>query len=328
MIDHLCMSGRPGEAEVLQRLSAFRQRLGIELGTAFDALATRLGLFWGERGQGYFSHPMALPVLEFPRWAAAHVARQGTVIAPTVLANLVEAAAIGYLHIRVQDDWFDEAVGESGVVMMLSDALFTRAQALLAREVSRQSTFWELFEDVQLGYAEAMLLERRLQNTEEPYDAAALQKVLARSRPLMLPPAATLFAANRATDVEALDQFSAALVTAHQLFADLLDAEKDRANGNMTYVLWRLGAKPGGDCEAHALRVTLFSQGGFDAVMNDALEELAGARQMADALAMPEAARFLEERARFMVEVQAHIFKAFFSGLAGVGTGTLDEHAS
>lgn len=322
------MLGALGEAEVLRRLAAFRQRLGLELGAAFDALAARLGLFRTEQGQGYFSDPMALPVLELPKWAAAHVLRQGLALAPTMVTNLVEAAAVGYLHIRVQDDWFDEAVGKPDVVMMLSDALFTRAQVLLAREISRQSAFWDLYEEVQLGYAEAMLLERRLQNSEEPYDAAALQKVLARSRPLMLPPAATLFAADRAADVEALDQFSAALVTAHQLFADLLDAEKDRANGNMTYVLWRLGAKPGDDCEAHALRVTLFSQGGFDAVVSDALEELVRAREAAVALGMPEAARFCEERIRFMAELQARIFQVFFSGLAGVATGGLEEHAS
>ncbi|MGH8901010.1 MAG: geranylgeranyl pyrophosphate synthase [Egibacteraceae bacterium] len=276
-------------------------------------LAARLGLFRGGDGEGYYSDLMALPVLEFPQWAAAHAARQGTAIAPPVLANLVEAAAVGYLHIRVQDDWFDEAIGAPGTVMMLSDMLFTRAQALLAREVS-QSAFWELFEEVQLGYAEAMLFERRMQRGEEPYEAVAFQKVLARSRPLVLPPAAVFFLADLAESVETLERFSAALVTGHQLLADLLDAEKDWGNENMTHVLWRLGGRPGGKREADALRVALFSWGGFDAVISDALEEVARARQVADVLAMPEAARFCEERMRFTTELHARVLRAFFAG--------------
>jgi hypothetical protein len=299
----------------LERLADFPRRLGPELTAAFDALAARLGLFRGS-DRGYFSHPMALPVLELPQWAAAHAARHGSVIAPTVVERLMEAAATGYLHVRVQDDWFDEGVGEPGTTMMLSDVLFARHQALLAREVPCGSAFWELFEEVWLGYGEAMLLERRLHKGEEPYDDAAFRGVLARSRPLVLPPAAVLFAAGRAEDVESLEQFSAALVAAHQLFADLLDAEKDRANTNRTHVLFRLGNRAGGGQGAEALRVALYSKGGFDAVVHDALEELARARQAADALAMPEAARFCEERARLMTDLQAKIFTAFFSQLS------------
>ncbi|MGH8885985.1 MAG: geranylgeranyl pyrophosphate synthase [Egibacteraceae bacterium] len=312
MVDHLGTPAELGEAEVLRRLAVFRGRLGPELGAAFDALEERLELFRGGHGQGYFSHPMALPVLELPQWAAAHTARQGTAVGPAVAADLVEAAAVGYLHVRVQDDWFDEAVGEPGAAMMLSDALCARHQALLARAVPVGSAFWELFEEAWLGYGEAMLLERRLHRGEAAYDAAAFRSVLARSRPLVLSPAAALFAAGRAEDVETLEQFSAALVTAHQLFADLLDAEKDRANGNRTHVLFRLDGRAGGDREAEALRVALFSRGGFDAVVSDALDELARARRAADALAMPEAVRFCEERARLMTELQVKLFEAFF----------------
>jgi signal transduction histidine kinase len=245
-------------------------------------------------------------------------------IAPPVLANLVEAAAVGYLHIRVEDDWFDEAISEPSTVMMLAEALFTRAQTLLAREVP-QSAFWELFEEVQLGYTEAMLFEHRLQRSEETYDAVAFQKVLARSRPLVLPPAAVLFLAGLAEDVEALERFSAALVAGHQLLADLLDAKKDRGNGLMTHVLWRLDGGPRDDREANELRTALFSWDVFDAVISDALAEVARARQVADALAMPEAARFCEERMRFTTELHARVLQAFFSDVSGVGTGELEH---
>lgn len=315
MLDHLGRPGEPGEAEVRRRLSAFRQRLGPELSAVFDALAARLGLFRSSEREGYFSHPMALPVLELPQWVAARTSRQGAAIAPMAVANLVEAAAVGYLHVRVQDDWFDEAVGEPGAVMMLSDALFARHQALLAREIPFGSAFWERFEEIWLGYGEAMLLERRLHKGTEPYDARAFRRVLARSRPLVLPPAAALFVASHPEDVEALERFSAALVAAHQLFADLLDAEKDQEHGNRTHVLFRLGGEADGDREAGALRIALYSQGGFDAIVSDALEELEQARRAADALGIPEAARFCEERAQHMIEFQVRVFEGFFSGL-------------
>jgi hypothetical protein len=311
--------------EVLRRLSVFRERLGPEVGTAFDALAERLRLFFGHSGEGYFSHPLALPVLELPRWAAAG---HGTMVAPSTLTNLAEAAMAGYLHVRVQDDWFDEQVGEPGAVMMLADALFARHQILLAREVDAGSAFWELFEEVWLGYREAMLFERGLHTSGEPYDAVAFGKVLARSRPLMLPPAAALFVADRPEDVRLLERFASALNAGHQLFADLLDVEKDRANGHMTYVLFRLGARMGDACGADALRVALFSRGGFDAVVSDALDELARAQQAAEALAMPEAVHFLEERAQIMAGIQRKVFEALFSRLQGRGADRPEEHPS
>ena len=299
---------------MLRRLAMFRAQLGSELGAAFDALAARLGLFRSD-GEGYFSHPMALPVLKLPQWVAARAARQGVTLAPTTIVNLIEVAAVGYLHIRVQDDWFDEAVGEPGAVMMLSDALFARGQALLARETPYKSQFWELFEDVCFGYGEAMLLERSLQNNKEPYDAATFRQVLARSRPLVLPPAAALFAAGRAGDIETLEQFTASLVAAHQLFADLLDAEKDRVNKHRTYVLFRLSGRVDSSHGTPSLRAALFSRGGFDAIVSEALGELKQARRAASALAMPEATRFCEGRAQYMAGLQTKIFEKFFSGL-------------
>jgi hypothetical protein len=305
------------EAEVLRRLMAFRERLGPELGVAFDTLAGRLGLFGRAVGRGYFSHPMALPVLEFPQWAAAHVARRGAAIAPAVVTALTEAAAMGYLHVRVQDDWFDEGAGEPHMAMMLSEALFARGLALLAPVVPEQSPFWDLFEEVWVGYGEAMVLERRLHKGEEPYDVEAFRKVLARSRPLVLLPAAVLFAAGRGEDVAAFEHFSMALVAAHQLFADLLDAEKDLAHANRTHILFRFAVKRSGDCEIAALRVALFGQGGFDAVVRDAVKELARARRAAESLAMPEAVHFLDKREQFMAEVQIKVFEAVFSGVRG-----------
>ena len=298
------------EVEALGRLASLRARLGPELGAAFEALSTRLRLFDG----GYFSHPLGLPVLELPGWAAEHAGRCGAAIDPATTMNLVEAAAVGYLHVRIEDDWFDEGIGEPGAAMMLSDALFVRHQGLLAREIPRGDGFWDLFEEVWRGYGEAMLLERRLHKGEGVRDVGAFHEVLARSRPLILPAAAILFAAGRAHDLAALERLCAALIAGHQLFVDLLHAEKDRALGNITHVLGRLGGGPG--LEAAALRTELFVRGGFDAVVSDARQEIARARGAAVELAMPEAVRFLDGREQYMTQVQRRVFEVFFSGRA------------
>ncbi|WP_438028048.1 geranylgeranyl pyrophosphate synthase [Sorangium sp. So ce233] len=332
------------EAEVLRRLVALRGRLGGELGALFDELATRLRLFEGEPGEGYFSHPMALPVLELPLWVAtrfgAPAPGAGSQGLPTLAVDLAEAAAVGYLHVRIEDDLLDEGLGEPGAAVLLSGALFARHQALLARSLPGGSAFWDLFEEVWFGYGEAMLLERRLHRGGGPRDAEAFRRVLARSRPLVLPAAAALFALSRPERLAALEAFVSALAAAHQLFADLLHAEKDRAIGNATYVLARLGAQvePGGDGPprpggaaraddeprrdpdgrgATALRAALFARGGFDAILEEARCELARAEDAAGGLELPEAVRFCKERAQYMTEIQRRVFLAFFSALAG-----------
>jgi hypothetical protein len=303
------------EAEVLARLGALRGRLGPELGAAFDRLAARIRLFEGRRGEGYFSHPLALPVLSLPLWVPGPEGPANAEPRPTLTppaARLAEAAAVGYLRVRVEDDWLDEGVGEPGEVMLLSGALFSRHAALLAAEVPAGSAFWQLFEEVWVGYGEAMLLERRLHRGEAPHDVEAFRRVLARSRPLILPPAAALFAAGRAAEVEPLDRFVGALAAAHQLFTDVLHAEKDRGHGNITHVLHRIGGgAPGMD--AAALRAELFARGGFDRIVAEALAELERAREAAGALAMPEATRYLDRRARAMREIQTEVFQALFS---------------
>ncbi|MGK4006632.1 geranylgeranyl pyrophosphate synthase [Sorangium sp. So ce1036] len=335
------------EAEVLRRLGSLRGRLGSELGAQFDALAARLRLFEGEPGEGYFSHPMALPVLQLPLWVATRFAAPppapdvGSRGLPPLAVDLAEAAAVGYLHVRVEDDLVDEGIGEPGAAVLLSGALFARHQAVLARSVAGAGAFWALFEEVWLGYGEAMLLERRLHRGEGPGDAGAFRRVLARSRPLVLPAAAALFALSQTEHLAALEELVSSLSAAHQLFADLLHAEKDRALGNTTYVLRRLGtraeARDEGQAEASgplrsagprrdpeegraaasALRAQLFARGGFDAIVEEARCELARAEAAAGALGLPEVARFCKRRERYMAEIQRRVFLALFSALAG-----------
>jgi len=326
------------EAEVLDRLAAYGRELGPELAAAFEQLATRIRLFVGRGGDGYFSHPLALPVLDLPRWA-------GPDLPGAVIADLAEASAAGYLRVRVEDDWFDEGIGEPGAVMMLAGALAARHEARIGRALrstppsssfsptaaaspmaavsaavsaamspSSMSAFWDLHEQVWRGYAEAMLLERRLQRGEAPYDEAAFRRVLGRSRPLLLPAAAALFAAGRAEALPDLVRFVEGLAAGHQLFGDLVHAQKDRALGVTTHALFRLGigAGTGADDDARALGAALL--GGMDGIVDAARRELGVAREAAEALGAPEAAAFVDGRLQSMDDFRTRIFRAIFTG--------------
>ncbi len=302
------------QSAVLDRLTRLRGRLGPRLAGALDRLAGRLLLGRGG-GPGYFLHPLALPILQLPAWVAA---LPGGAFPPEAVIDAAEASAVGYLHVRVQDDLIDEGVSEGAATLLLSDALYTRHQRLLAGIAGDHEGFWAQYEEVWLGYAEAMLLERALHDREAPYDRAAFRQVLDRSRPLVLPAAAVLARKGRHTLAGLVEDYVEGLTAAHQLFTDLVDAEKDLASGNHTWVVQRYSAGPEEAPAASTLRRRLYLEGGFDEVMAEVEEALEGARRAARALGAPPACEaFLDRRQAVMERVRQQAFKALFVRLTG-----------
>jgi hypothetical protein len=301
------------------RLQALRASFGPRLGAALDALASRLSLFGGA-GPDYFCHPLALPVLQLPVWAADVARRRGAEIPAAAVLDCVEAAATGYLHVRIHDDQMDEGVGEAASAMLLAEALFVRHQVLLARVAPPGSDFWARFQARWLAYGEAMLLEQHLHRTGGVTDAAAFDQVLQRSWPLSLPASAVLSLAalsDGAVLEETLHNFVMHLTRAHQLFTDLLDAEKDLRNKNLTYLVCRFtkGGRDGGERDARELRQRLMLGGGIDAIVAEIHQDLDRAVEAARALGAEEACRFVEARRAFMTDVQRKVFEGFFARL-------------
>ncbi|HZF52408.1 MAG TPA: hypothetical protein VE093_27325 [Polyangiaceae bacterium] len=239
------------------------------------------------------------------------------------MLDCIEAAATGYLHVRVQDDLMDEGVGEAGPAMLLAEALFLRHQTLLARLVPLGSGFWSRFQTRWLAYNEAMLLEQHLHRSGGVTDAASFDQVLQRSWPLSLPAAAVLALAAVPDGAEldkALHLFVMHLTRAHQLFTDLLDAEKDLRNKNLTYVVCRFtkGGRDGGERDARELRRRLMLGGGVDEVVAEIHQDLDRAVEAARVLDSEEACRFVEARRAFMADVQRKAFEGLFERLLGL----------
>ncbi len=299
----------PLESLVRHRLAEYRRTLGPHVAAQLDDLLRRLKF---DREGSYFLGPAAQPVLQLPRWVDA----SGEPAGEEVVSGAVEAAAMGYLHVRVQDDFMDEGVGEPAEVMVLSDGLFGRHTALLARIVGWREGFWGLFESLWAGYGEGALLERELFARGEGYDEVAFAGVVQRSYPLMLPGAAVLARQGRWDQIGELRGFVEALVAAHQRFHDLVDAEKDLDLGNATYIVQRFGG--GGGRET--LRRRLFLEGGFDVVVGEVLADLERARDRAWAMGMDDAVAFVDERSELVVRTQHDVFHALFEQILASGS--------
>lgn len=300
----------PLESLVRHRLAEFRRSLGPHLAFALDGLLRSLKL---HREGSYFLGPAAQPVLQLPGWVEA----SGEVrVLGGVMADVAASAAFGYLHVRLQDDLLDEGTGDPAVVMMLSDVLFARHQALLWRVVGDHGEFRTLFEELWVAYAESSLLEHELFERRTGYDEAAFAQVQRRSHPLMLPGAAVLVCQGRWGELGRLREYVVALVAAHQRFHDLVDAQEDLRLGNPTFIVQRFG----GEYDVAAQNKRLFLEGGFDEVVGEVLADLDRAAEGAAALGMDGAVAFVGQRRSLVTRTQQSVFRSLFEQILESGT--------
>lgn len=275
--------------------------LGPDLEPAWDALRTRLGL---HESDAYFRHPMALPVLDLPLWVARALGSWGQPVAPERVERALESAALGYLAVRLQDDWMDEGTGpDPAQVLFLSQALLVRHLALLGGDPVRWQRSW-------IRYGDAMLLERRV-HQGAPCDETTFLRILGRSGPLVLPAAALLDEAGQACRVPRLERVVEALARAHQRFQDGVDASKDLAHGNWTWTVRRFGGEQG----PQALKTRLFLGGGLDQVVSQARADLEEAREGAEDLGLEGALAWIQARQDLMERTQRQAWTRLFESL-------------
>jgi len=237
-------------------------RIGRALATGphaatWAAETRRLGLEDGG-GAAYFGHPMALPVLQLPGWAAPDAPRER-------LRAAEEAALTGYLYARLQDDAVDLR-HDAPAVCALASWLHQAHRAALAQAggapaLARADAAWARFH--------AAMDDEASRHRTLDWDAAAFDRSLDRLRPLALPAAALCGGALPAEAARALE----ALVRAHQLHIDLCDLEDDAAQRRSSYVLVRAGGWEPADRAR-----TLFRERVLDALLDEihaALDEAA-----------------------------------------------------
>ena len=224
------------------RFDAFGDTLGPHLRPGFDALLARRK--WGAAHPGWYTAPESQPIVVLVRQVAEAFA---DALPTDAVLDAVESAMLGYAYVRVHDDWLDDGVlaGDAPTTALLADALFARHQAVTARAVGGDASYWDLFARTWADFGEAMLLERDLLAGKGTYDAAAFESVLLRSRPMLLPPAALLTRARETDRIPALTTLVHAVARASQLLDDAVDVLDDYDAGAMNYLVQRFGGRHG-----------------------------------------------------------------------------------
>jgi hypothetical protein len=189
----------------------------------------------------YFE-PLGHPLFELPVWVAGRLSDSGTDVPEEVLADVLGVSALGYLHVRAQDDWLDGSSREDPALVALAEALVALSGRLLASVVGCSPRFWAFYAEVMTAYAGSLVRTEELRKGETPVLRADFEQLLAQSRPLAIPTAALLDRADRWDLLAPLDDFVFAATAASQLVNDLTDLYRDRAQGHRTWTLAAVGA--------------------------------------------------------------------------------------
>lgn len=294
--------------ELGPRLERLRASLSSRLAELLDRLLQRHA--WTGNWDRLLQ-PLGQPVVQLPYWTAEIVSSGEVGVAPSMLDDLAEAAVVGYLHVRVQDDLIDEGGWAPEEALLLAETLLIRHVSLLARQVGASERFWTYFERKGWEYCDAMLLERRVLDPASSYGEAEFDSVLRRSAALVIPSAVVLDAVDRWDLLALLEKLVWHVVRSGQLFDDLIDAEDDLERNNYTWVVRRLGGSGG----RRALLDRLGLGGGFDEVVGDIAQDVEAATIAARHLGAYSAESWLAERQRAVLSMQESFFARLFTGV-------------
>ena len=188
----------------------------------------------------YFG-PLGHPLFELPVWVADRLGGEGIDIPETALSDVLGVSALGYLHVRAQDDWFDAPSREDPSLVALAESLMALCNRLLVPVVGPSPRFWAFYAEVLNAYAESLLRSEALRTSVTPVGRTDFEQVLAQSRPLVLPSAALLDRAGQWQLLPALEEFVFTATAASQLVNDLTDVYRDRTMGHRTWTLEAVG---------------------------------------------------------------------------------------
>jgi hypothetical protein len=222
-----------------RHISAAREAMLPRVRRAFDRLLQERRLFTPDPA----SHVGALghPLFELPVWMAGRLKDDGVETPVEALADVLGYSALGYLHARAQDDWFDGPSREDPTLIALAEALIALCNRLLVSVVGPSPRFWAFYGEIYGAYAESLLHADELRRTKAVVPRSTFEQLLAQSRPLVLPSAALLDRADRWQLMRDLEEFVFAATAASQLFNDLTDVYRDRRMGQRTWTLEAIG---------------------------------------------------------------------------------------
>jgi|SRR5215211_4878725 len=295
-------------------LSTARGNMLPRVRTAFDRLTRKHGLLTTDLNP-YFP-VLGHPLFELPIWVAERLRTAGIHTSEQQLADILGVSALGYLHVRAQDDWLDEASRQDPTLLGLAEALLASCHGLLISTVGTSGRFWDFHVGVINSYAESLLHTAELRTTGAKITREDFEQMLAQSRPLVIPSAALLDRANCWQFLPRLEGFIFATTAAIQLLNDLTDLYRDRRLGQRTWVIETVGESGADRLWLDVLRSACGGTGsGVQEVIENSLQFHDRSAAIAEDLGLTAAESWLAERRAILTNLfnplKEHLLFAF-----------------
>lgn len=307
-----------------RQLTEAREAMSPRVRTAFDDLLRQRRLL--EPDPAPYFESLGHPLFELPVWVAARLRDDGFETTADTLADVLGVSALGYLHARAQDDWLDGASRDDPTLIALAESLLALCNRLLVSVVGSSPRFWASYCAVLNDYAESLLHTDELRRCREPVSRSTFERLLAQSKPLMLPSAALLDRADRWDLCPHLEEFVFSAVAAAQLFNDLTDVYADREMGHRTWTIEAIGDSAAENLWMEVTDVSESREGGKIAErIREALSFHQRTARAAEQLGLTACEDWLADR-RLALEgiprsLHAELHSAFVRRIAGPAAG-------
>jgi hypothetical protein len=196
------------------------------------ALVGRFVKTLGPHPQRYFSGPDAGPVVHLPIWLAGPRSRRA-------LPDLIEATALAYFYVRIQDNVVDEPhTRGQPPLLLLGNVFLADAIALLASFV-KSDAFWTAARSAWSVFSAQTEAERVQIASPRAYPSAAFRRHARKVALARIPLYAVLAREHRngKRDFAKVDRLIDLMGEAYGLVNDVLGCARDLAAGARTYLL-------------------------------------------------------------------------------------------
>ena len=149
------LSRRDIKLHVDRHLCEAREMMLPRVRTAFEGLLQERGLLTPDLAP-YFG-PLGHPLFELPVWVVGRLSEDGVETPDDVLGGVLGISALGYFHVRAQDDWLDAASTGDPTLIALAEALLAICNRLLVAVVGPSARFWNFYAEVLNAYSESLV---------------------------------------------------------------------------------------------------------------------------------------------------------------------------
>ncbi len=256
-------------------------------------LARELVATLGKKPQEFFSGPDAAPLLHFPIWLAGRSLQKS-------LPDLLEATALAYFYVRIQDNVIDEpATRGKPPLLLLGNVLLADAMDLLACFAPSRA-FWAHAKAAWMLFSEETECERQQIATVGTYSVAAYRRHSRKVALARIPLYAVLARTKPSRQVifRQVDQLMDCMGEAYGLVNDVLGRSRDLASGANTHLLATARAilPRSRQCDPKAVERVLIAQPLFESFFARAIEIHRRALPFGEALGIRAMRPFTEER--------------------------------